>query len=371
MGDSEDDAAGLEEWAVSDLSSFERGEVWFYAKVMPDFIEGLTKGKGKDMATVTRTTIPKLTAGAAALKKKPALMQVSLPTKPSVPSHDINDYHLLLHGEKKIGKTSFATVEEGVFLMTWDPLQKSMSIMQAHLPNWQTFDAYLRALEEKVREGKYPYKRVVVDGADIMYRACQDYICRNLGVSHPSEADWGKGWDTLKETFSKAVDRLLALPGGCWFISHSDWKEVETRKKGRKITKLVPLIKAGGEEIIVGKVDGWFAYCYDEEARLLVVRGDERTGAGHRIKDHFFTPKGERVTEVPMGENEHEAYENFIKAFNNQQEVATLSAQDDGSVTEGATTTQKPALFKKPAAKPVPQLVPGKSGTTTSFFKKK
>jgi hypothetical protein len=258
----------------------------------------------------------------------PAVAAVSLPIQRSVPSDSLSDYFILIHGEKKIGKTTLSTVEPGVFLMTWDPFQKALAILQAYMPDWGTFMKYLEALEAAAKAGKYPYKRVVIDGCDIWYRACQTWVCKKLVIDHPNDEGFGKGWDLLKETFANAVDRLMALPGGCWFISHSHWRELETRQKNVKIEKLLPQMKGGAEEILVGRVDGWFAYDYWGEERCLIVRGDERTGAGNRIKGHFMTPDNRPVSEVPMGENEEEAWANLNAAFNNEQTFATMNERD-------------------------------------------
>lgn len=286
---------------------------------------------------------------------KAAAIAVSLPTKPSAASDDMSEYHFLIHGEKKIGKTTFTTVEEGVFLLTFDPKQKALEIMQEHCPNWETFEAYLKALEAAAAAGKYPYKRVVIDGADIWYARCQDWACRQLGIKHPSEEDWGKGWDKLKVTFANAVDRLLALPGGVWFISHSQWKEIETRQKGVKVTKLVPNLRSGGEEILVGRVDGWFAYDYKEDERILIVKGDERTGAGHRVRGHFQTPDGRAVIEIPMGNDEFVAWTNFKAAFNNKQPFVDTEDRDNyeppSGAGKGAATAKASAGPAAPAKK--------------------
>jgi hypothetical protein len=263
---------------------------------------------------------------------------LTLPETPDEPIHDINAYSFLFHGEKKIGKTTLLMEEPGVFLLTFDPKQKSLGIMQRYCPNWATFEGYLKLLES--RRANYPYTRVVIDGIDIWYRACQNGVCKELGIKHPSEEGWGKAWDMLKERFANAVDRLLALPGGCWFISHSDWREIKTRS-GEKVTKLVPLVKAGGEEILVGRVDGWFAYVYDGPERVLIIRGDESTGAGHRIRGHFETPDGRQVVEVPMGNSETEAWANLQRAFRNEQPFITVAE------------TRKPAPPK--GGVPVPQ----------------
>lgn len=302
------------------------------------------------MPTASRTKIKKKKGGGFLLKGKKkvgsSLPEVKLPLKASKAVHDLSAYHLLFHGEKKIGKTTLTTTEDDVFLLTFDPLQKSYEIKQRHCPDWKHFMAYLAALEEAAESGDYPYKRVVLDAADIWYRACQDWVEKKLAVPHVSDAEWGKGWDLLKQTFSRAVDRLLALPGGCWFVSHSAWVEIKTRR-GEKVSKLQPNLKAAAEEILVGKIDGWFAYDYDGEERVLIIRGDESTGAGCRIRGHFLTPKGRKVREIPMGNSEEEAFENLVKAFKNEQTFTTLEERDEKASKKKGGTGKKTSLLKK------------------------
>jgi hypothetical protein len=253
----------------------------------------------------------------------PVIARLELPLEPTVRSDDINDYSFLLHGEKKIGKSSFSTIPdqpgERVLQLTFDPVRPGLELIQRHMPNWTVFTQWIVRLEQAAKEGDFPYKRVVIDGADIMYTRCQTWSCTKLGIQHPSDEGFAKGWHLVSDTFAAWVDRILALPCGVWFISHSEWKEIDTRTPGVKQTKLVPLISGKGEEIMNGRVDGWLAYVYVEKKRALIILGDERTGAGHDCKGHFLTPTGERVAEIPMGDSEEEAYYNFVQAFNNQQ----------------------------------------------------
>ena len=46
---------------------------------------------------------------------------------------------------------------------------------------------------------------------------------------------------------------------------------------------------------------------------------NEEIIAGTRLSNNFLTPAGEKIYQIPMGENEQEAYNNLILAFNNKQ----------------------------------------------------
>lgn len=254
-----------------------------------------------------------------------------LPTEYEEPGGDLNDFAILIHGEKKIGKTSLAGEGGRVLFLQFDPPQISYRRMEIVCKNFGIFKKALKALEKKAVSGResFPYDRVVVDRADLWHKCAQHFACEKLAIDHPADEQWGKGWDRVRTEFSDAVKRILNLPCGKWFLCHSDYEEVENRK-GDKIRKLVPNLSGMPDEILNGMVDAWFAYTYVKRRRVLVVRGDERTGAGHRIDGHFLTPEGEPVETIPMGDSAKEAYKNLLAAFNNEQSSPNPGA-DTGS----------------------------------------
>lgn len=259
--------------------------------------------------------------------KKTGVKDVSviLPRKPSQVITDIREASWLIHGEKKIGKTSMLAEEEDSYFMEWDPPQKGLSILQTHMPDWPTFLAYLAEIEKLAQTGKCPYKTIVQDGTDVMYEISFRWKCKQLGIEHPhDEGDYGKSWGEIRWEFTSAIQRLLALPGvSCRFICHSSWQEIKTRD-GSKQEKLVPLLKGQAEEVLIGRVDIWSAYCYAGNERVLVVVGDESTGAGHRFDKQFRTPDGRQIKEIPLGNSAKQAYANVLQAWNNKQRSTTL-----------------------------------------------
>jgi hypothetical protein len=250
--------------------------------------------------------------------------EIVLPTRVNKPSDDFTDYRFLIHGEKKIGKTTLANGGGQVLFLQNDPPQRAYAVMEIPITCWSESEEALRLLEKKAAKKDYPYRRVVVDGTDSWYKRCQKHVCQKLCIQHPQDEAYGKAWDEIRWTFTDAVDRLLRLPGGCWFLCHSAWKEVENRD-GEKFNKLLPVLPRAAEEIINGKVDGWFAMDWIGDQRVLMVEGDERVGAGHRLDDpvlpHFRTRDGKRVREVWMGISPKEGYANLLAAFQNEQSV--------------------------------------------------
>ena len=220
--------------------------------------------------------------------------------------------------------------------------------MEVLINNWSKYISALKQLEDLAKKGALPYDRVVIDRIDVLYHYAMTHACDKLAIQHPGDEGYGKGWDAVRKTFTDGMDRFLALPCGRWFLCHSAWKEVETREGGT-IQKLLPILPKQAEEVVNGKVDAWCAYTYKGNKRILIVRGDERTGAGNRMDEegfeHFVTPDGGKVVEIPMGDSPSEGYANLVKAFKNEQAFTHV-------IEEGGIVKPLPA---KPVAKAVPK----------------
>lgn len=256
-------------------------------------------------------------------KKKIQKVTVSIPKRPSKVCTDFRLYSVLIHGEKKIGKTTMWAHEEGAFFLELDPIQLSLAIRQKHVPSWSHFVAYIDLLEENPSD----VKTVIVDGVDIAYQLCFNWSCVKMAITHPhDENDYGKSWNFIRAEFETAMLRLLSLNEqgiATRFISHSKWAEVKTRGGG-KVDKLIPFMTSQAEEVLNGRIDIWAAYTYDGNKRVLILEGSEEIGAGHRCDGRFLTPDGEAIQEIFMGKSSKEAYNNLLEAFNNEQTYVTI-----------------------------------------------
>lgn len=283
------------------------------------------------------------------IKKKKAVASkhepFELPLERSEPESDLWKYAYLISGYKKIGKTSFAIEGADEFVIQFDKPQISYALRETCPADWKAFEKVLKALELAAKNYEFPYNRVIIDGVGEWFSMCQAEACKKFGVEHPADAPYGKAWHELRDMFNDAVNRLMRLQVtaecGLMFIAHAEWKEVTTRDSG-KIERLTPIMPARCEDIVGGKVDGWFMYDYVGDSRVLVIQGDETIAAGHRIDGRFLTKDGRRVREIPMGGSAKEALENFKKAFDNELEYATYKEARDAKKRERVTGGDKP-----------------------------
>ena len=266
----------------------------------------------------------------AIIRKKGKILkqtEVSLPTELSKPVGEIGGYAALLFGEKKIGKTSLAAQFEKTVFMMFEPGAKHLSIYQRSVNTWKEFKGYVDLLIATKE-----FKTVVIDPVDKCYDLCFRYVCTKLVIDHPADEGWGKGWDAIRNEFVGTMDRLLRSGKGIIFISHGKEQEIEERG-GKKYTRLTNTMKGQAKECIEGAVDIWAHYGYEGRERVLTILGDDFIDAGHRLNEpptpRFLYTNGKPIRKIPMGKSSKEAYENFMKAFNNQliEEGGKESAQ--------------------------------------------
>ena len=246
------------------------------------------------------------------IKKKP-VSELSLPDTKSGASDSLFDYIILITGEKKIGKTSLAShMGPAPFFAMFEPGGKAQSLYQRPINSWDDWLVYMRLLRKNHR-----FNPVVIDTADMMYRLCFDFVCKRMGIDHPSDEAYGKGWEAVRQEMNLTFNKLGALGKGIILISHS--KEAEVKKRdGTSHHLIVPALSGQARDIIEPLVDIWGYYHYDGDARFLQIQGDDQVSAGHRTGHRFRYTDGTPIKSIPMGNSSREAYSNFTLAWENQ-----------------------------------------------------
>jgi hypothetical protein len=207
----------------------------------------------------------------------------ALPASKTPPKQNLEDYTRLLYGPPKIGKSTLASqFDKPIFLATEAGLN-ALEVYQAPVPNWEDFLGYCK----EIASGKHEFKTVVVDTVDMLFKACSEFVRKKNNIQHESDLDWGKGWQLVKDEFSRALVKLSLLPYGLVMISHADLIEIKTRTA--KITKAVPTLQKSAREITLGMSD-IILYAEsimtdkDGEVRVLRTKPSENWEAGDRTK---------------------------------------------------------------------------------------
>lgn len=268
-------------------------------------------GSGSDNYTKPKGTTP---VTAVKPPTKPGVPVLTLPDEISTPITTLGEAVVLIHGEPKIGKTSLAAMFPDALFLMFEPGGKGLRIYMRELATWAEFKGYVDLLYQQ--PGRF--RTVVVDIVDLAYDRCSVAVCKQQGVDHPSEGDYGAVWQAVEQEFGRVMNRLIASGRGVIFISHTDVREFQSRS-GEKYNKLVPSMKKQARTYMTGVADLIGYYGYYGRTRYLTVQGSDAIDAGHRLKERFRTKSGEPVHSVPMGDSNEEAYANLVAAFNNEQ----------------------------------------------------
>lgn len=278
-------------------------------------------------ATASKETEPKA-------KPVRAKLQLSLETELSTPPASLTDYSWLIYGRKKIGKTTLAAQFPGAYFLSTEPGTKALRVLGSACPTWEHFTGYIDLLCKEAN----PERTVIVDVIDFAYDMIYRKVCDQQMVESPTDMnDFGATWKKIRRLFREQLMRLVTRPGGVVFLSHDTEKEVELRD-GSKVERVQPTMSSQAMGEVEGLVDVIGLYEYHDEGRILRIDGTTRMLAGCRLNEHFKYTDGSRMSDVPMGANETEAWENLNAAFRNE--------------FDAPPPPQKKELRKVPSAKP-------------------
>lgn len=110
--------------------------------------------------------------------------------EPSKISRDLKGKYLLIYGESKCGKTSFAVQAPRTLTCAFELGLNALSGKKyVPVPRWSDFRKILSQLRKP--QAKELYDTIVIDTATWAYGLCEKYICQREGVENLREIPWG------------------------------------------------------------------------------------------------------------------------------------------------------------------------------------
>src|SRR5690606_5081232 len=148
-----------------------------------------------------------------------------LPTEKRKPKQRLEDFSILLYGTWKIGKSTFCSQMDHPLFLATEPGLEALEVYEVKIPDWKTF---LQACAE-ISQGNHPFKTIVIDTVDNLWKACSEYVRDQLDIMHESDLAYGKGYAMVRDEFFRVLRKLSLLPYGLVMTSHVEMMEVKTR----------------------------------------------------------------------------------------------------------------------------------------------
>lgn len=230
---------------------------------------------------------------------------MALPTKKTQTVKRFEDEITLIYGAPKIGKSTFCAGFENALFLDSEIGLNNLSTYRVGIDCWETFIETYKELREQVKSGKCTFKPLVFDTIDNLYQMCMDYVCKKNGLKHPSDLEFGKGWNMVKTEFNMAMQAYRALDLGVVYVSHAEGIEIKSRTGN--YTRYDVSMPGQANKVIVPSCD----------IIMYAHMVTDKDGVEHRVletKPSQFWNAGDKTGKLP--ETLPLNAEAFMKAFN-------------------------------------------------------
>lgn len=216
-------------------------------------------------------------------------MGMKLPTADSELVSEVGKTTMALYGPPKHGKSTIVSSFPNVLFAAAEEGLNHIKCRKVGIGKWEDFEE----LSELLCGEKHEYNTLAVDTVSALFSMCEEYTCRKLGIDHPSDENWGKGWKALKANFHNPI-RKLAVPDkagktrfGLVFVGHD--KQVEVKGRIVKTNRTMMDLSGTARKVILPMVDviGYCGFRPGEggemtEERIVTFHGSETVEAGDR-----------------------------------------------------------------------------------------
>lgn len=164
-----------------------------------------------------------------------------LPTEKRKPTLVFESANTFLYGPPGVGKTTFATrySPDDTLLAATEAGYGGIEAYVQAINSWNDFKQLVKDLYSD-----HHFKLVAVDTVDVLAALCQADVMKRLSVEHPSDLEWGKGWEMVEKEFQLVTAPLMQHPDlGVVFLGHADEREIKRSViQGGSVTMFAPAV---------------------------------------------------------------------------------------------------------------------------------
>ena len=194
---------------------------------------------------------------------------MNLPTQKTKPKQSLSDYTILLYGQPKIGKSTFASKFDNALFLDTEHGLNSLETYHVTINDWMDM---LEACRQ-IAEGKHNFKTIIIDTIDSAIRLASEYVCDKYStdkrkIDHESDiGSMGKGFHLVSDEIMRVLRKLSGLPYGLMLISHAKTAHIITQ--GKEYDKIMPTLSDSIRKQVLGFVDIilYADIIYDQEAK--------------------------------------------------------------------------------------------------------
>lgn len=158
-------------------------------------------------------------------------------------------------------------------------------------------------------------RTLVIDTTDRLYPMCVDAVCAKLGISHPSDVEFGKGWSAIRSEWERVFQKLNLMGYAIVMLAHEDKRKEKIGKIEH--TSLYPDLPKSGLDIITDLADIIMHYGFmeDGKTRALFARTEEGKYVKWRGPKKAIPPE---YIKIPDNSSGFEEFDRVFKEINNK-----------------------------------------------------
>jgi hypothetical protein len=240
--------------------------------------------------------------GATAQSPRGSRALPDLPTEKTGGSTPLEHKTILVYGDRGVGKSSLAASFGDVFFFDCAGELGEIEAYKAAVTSWEDFRLYGAALKKGLEESPGRFVAGCIDTVDVLAMYCAQNQRARLGIAHESDAEWGKGWTMVKESFLSNLAKLCSIPGfGVILVSHA--KQIEIKTPREVYNKSMPTLTGGIRDVALDVPDLVLFIDYDEEGARVIRT---KPGKTWEAKERGTTPRLPATIPWPLGRSGYE-----------------------------------------------------------------